>query len=296
MPARGPSSALPTIRPMLLESGDLPDEDDRYLYEVKYDGWRSIVYADKGALRVISRRGNDMTLKLPELRPMAEKLKRHRVILDGELVMFGERGKPDFTALSEKMMGGGRGQVCLMLFDIVYERDELITALPLQERKRRLAELGLNGDAWRTASYSVGNGAALLAASREQQLEGLVAKRLDSRYVPGRRSAHWRKVKNFEQREVAIGGWLAHSDGTYGVLVGDERQGRLEFAGVVDIGIGPKLIEVLAAIELAKTPFASGPLPKGARHCRPKVIADVQWLAGADSLRHARLRAVRIAD
>jgi bifunctional non-homologous end joining protein LigD len=296
MPARGPSSALPTIRPMLLESGDLPDEDDRYLYEVKYDGWRSIVYADRGALRVISRRGNDMTVKLPELAAMAEKLKRHRVILDGELVIFGEHGKPDFTALSEKMMGGGRRQVCLMLFDIVYERDQLITGLPLQERKRRLAELGLNGEAWRTASYSVGHGAALLAASREQQLEGLVAKRLDSRYVPGRRSAHWRKVKNFEQREVAIGGWLAHSDGTYGVLVGDERQGRLEFAGVVDIGIGPKLIEVLAAIERPKTPFAGGPLPKGARHCLPKVIAAVQWLAGADSLRHARLRGVRIAD
>ncbi|MDB4964438.1 MAG: ligD [Myxococcales bacterium] len=294
MRPRSPSSALPTIRPMLLESGDLPDEDDRYLYEVKYDGWRSIVYADKGALRIVSRRGNDLTPKLPELASMAAHLKRHRVILDGELVIIGDHGKPDFTALSEKMLGGGRGQVCLMLFDILYQRDEVITTLPLQERKRRLADLELTGDSWRTASYSVGNGAALLAASREQNLEGLVAKRLDSKYSPGRRTAHWRKVKNFEHREVKIGGWLAHSDGTFGVLVGDETDGRLDFAGVVDIGIGPRLIEVLSTIEQPRTPFAPTALPKGTHHCLPRVIADIQWLAGADSLRHARLRAVRI--
>src|SRR5207245_1666159 len=151
--------------------------------------------------------------------PMAAYLKRERLILDGELFIVGEGGKPDFTALSEKMMGGGRGQVCLMLFDLLYQGDALTTGLPLQERKRRLAELGLHGAAWRTASFSVGHGAALLAASREQNLEGLVAKRLDSKYLPGRRSPHWRKVKNVERRAVVIGGWIAHRDGTAGVLV-----------------------------------------------------------------------------
>lgn len=295
MPARGQTAALPLIRPMLLDSGRLPDDDDRYLYEVKYDGWRTIVYVDKGKLRVISRRGNDITIKLPELRPFADQLKRNRVVLDGELVALGDTGKPDFAGLSERMSGEGRGQICLMLFDLLYEGSSLLTSLSLQERKRRLAELELAGDAWRIVSYSVGNGAALLAASREQRLEGLVAKRLDSKYTPGRRSAHWRKVKNFDRRDVLIGGWITHSDGTHGILVGDLKEGAVVFAGVVDIGIGPKLIQVLETIEQKRTPFAAGPLPRGARHVLPRIVADVQYLAGSDSLRHASLRGVRVA-
>jgi bifunctional non-homologous end joining protein LigD len=282
------------MKPMLPESGDLPEDDARHLYEVKYDGWRTIVYVDRGALRVVSRRGNDITFRLPELRPMAEQLKRHRAILDGEVVVIGADGRPDFAAMSEKMNGEGRGQVCLMLFDLLYLDRENLTSRPLEERKRALGELGLNGDAWRTTSYSVGNGAALLAASSEQRLEGLIAKRLGSKYTPGRRTRDWIKIKNFETREMVIGGWLAHSDGTYGVLVGDRRGDALVFGGVVDIGIGPQLVAALEMIEQPRSPFAPGELPRGARHCQPRLVCEVQYLAGSEALRHAVLRAVRV--
>src|SRR6185312_2013614 len=111
MPARGTSAAapLPAIRPMLLESGALPEDDARHLYEVKYDGWRAMVYADRGALRVVTRRGNEISVRLPELRPMAEHIKRRRAILDAEIVVIGADGKPDFAGMSEKMSGEGRG-------------------------------------------------------------------------------------------------------------------------------------------------------------------------------------------
>jgi bifunctional non-homologous end joining protein LigD len=294
MRARGPSSApLPTIKPMLLDSGDLPEDDARHLFEVKYDGWRSIAYVDRGELRVVTRRGNEIAHRLPELRPMAEQLKRRRVILDGELVVVGGDGKPDFAAMSERMNGDRGGPVCLMLFDVMYLDGDALTARPLEDRKGLLGALDLNGPAWRTVSYSIGNGAALLAASRDQRLEGLIAKRLGSKYRPGRRTADWIKIKNFERRDMAIGGWLAHSDGTYGVLVGDVDAQALVFGGVVDIGIGPRLIAVLETIEQERTPFARGPLPRGARHCQPRLICEVQYLAGSEALRHAVLRGVR---
>ncbi len=292
-PAEAP---LPTIRPMLLDAGALPADDTRHLYEVKYDGWRAIVYADRGALRVVTRRGNEIAARLPELAAMAERIRRRRAILDAELVVVGADGKPSFAGMSERMSGEGQGAVCLMLFDLLHLDGDDLTRRPLEERKRALGDLELHGDAWRTVSYSVGNGAALLAAAREQRLEGLIAKRLGSRYAPGRRTRDWIKIKNFEARPMVIGGWLAHSDGTYGVLVGDRDGDALRFGGVVDIGIGPNLIAVLQTIESPRTPFARGPLPRGARHCQPRLVCEVRYLAGSDALRHATLREVRVAD
>jgi len=194
---------LPIIRPMLLESGALPEDDARHLYEVKYDGWRAMVYADRGALRIVTRRGNEISPRLPELAPMAERIKRRRAILDAEIVVIGADGKPDFAGMSEKMAGEGQGTVCLMLFDLLHLDGDDLTRRPLEERKRALSDLDLNGAAWRTVSYSVGNGAALLAAARDQRLEGLIAKRLGSKYTPGRRTRDWIKIKNFESREMS---------------------------------------------------------------------------------------------
>jgi bifunctional non-homologous end joining protein LigD len=294
--ARGHSSPLPTIRPMLLESGRVPDDDARHLFEVKYDGWRVITYVDKGALRVVTRRGREIADQLRELVPMAARLKRRQVILDGELVVVGADGKPDFAGMSERMSGQGRGRIGLMLFDVLYLDGETLVRRALEERKRVLGELELNGEAWHTVSYSVGNGAALLAASREERLEGLIGKRLGSKYTPGRRTRDWVKIKNFETREMVVGGWLAHSDGTYGVLVGDRRDNVLVFGGVVDIGIGPQLIAALETIQQTRTPFAPGPLPRGTRHCQPRLIGQVQYLAGSEALRHAVLRGVRVDE
>jgi bifunctional non-homologous end joining protein LigD len=194
------------------------------------------------------------------------------------------------------MLGEGRAPLTLVLFDIMHIDGTSTVSFPIEERKRRLGELELNEPSWRTASYSLGNGPALLAASREQRLEGLVAKRLGSKYKPGRRSPDWIKVKNFDRREVVIGGWIAHRDGTYGVLVGDLEGNVLAFAGVVDIGIGPQLIVALQTIEQRESPFAPTRLPRLARFVEPRLVAEVQYLAGSDALRHAVFRSVRVRD
>jgi bifunctional non-homologous end joining protein LigD len=217
---------------------------------------------------------------------MAERLKRHRVILDGELVAIGADGKPDLFALNQRMFGPtperGRSrravvqrrvQVCLMLFDLLYLDGDNLVARPIEDRKRLLADLELTGDAWRTVSYSVGNVAALLIASREQRLEGIVAKRIGSKYTPGERTPDWMKFKNYDSRELIIGGWIEHRDGTFGILVGDREGERLVFMGVVDFGTALELIAVLKTIETKATPFARGSLPRRARHCQPRLGA-----------------------
>jgi bifunctional non-homologous end joining protein LigD len=183
-----------------------------------------------------------------------------------------------------------------MLFDPLYLDGETLTKLPLEERRRRLGALELNGPTFRTTTFAVGGGAALLAASREQRIEGIVAKRLGSLYRPGRRSADWIKIKNFDRCELIIGGWIAHRDGTWGILVGDLQDGELVFNGIVDIGIGKKLIAVLETIERPVSPFTHGPVPvpKAARFVEPRLVADVQYLAGASSLRHAKLEGVQV--
>jgi bifunctional non-homologous end joining protein LigD len=290
---RSPATALPTIRPMLLDRGTLPADEARWLLEVKYDGWRSIVHCDRGDLRVVSRRGNDITARVPELRALAERHKRHRFIVDGELVVVGADGRPDFAALGDKMLGAGSGHAALFLFDLLHFEDESLLPLPLSERKRRLGELALTGDSWRTVSYSVGNGAALLAASREMGLEGLVAKRIDSRYTPGRRSSHWIKVKNFERAELIIGGWEPDdAGGIHGLFLGTMDGERLTYRGLVEVGVGARLLPVLESIARPTSPFADR-VPRRGRFVEPHLVADVQHLAGSTEMRHALLLGVR---
>jgi bifunctional non-homologous end joining protein LigD len=280
---------------MLLTAGELPADDARYLYEVKWDGWRVVVAVENGTVVLRSRRRNEV--RSAPFTDLGRALKRHRVVLDAELIAVDESGRPSFADLQNRMLGGGgHAPVALMLFDLLYLDGEMLIKLPLEERKRRLGALALNGPTWRTTTFSAGGGAALLAASREQRIEGIVAKRLASVYRPGRRSPDWIKIKNFVERQLIIGGWVAHRDGTWGILVGDLQEGELVFSGVVDIGIGPRLISVLETIEQPVSPFVRGPVPvpKQARFVEPRLVADVQYLAGASSLRHAKLEGVQV--
>jgi hypothetical protein len=104
------------------------------------------------------------------------------------------------------------------------------------------------------------------------------------------------RSRNFQRRELVIGGWITHSNGTHGVLVGEFDGEKLRFVGIVDRGVEPDLIEVLAKIEQVHSPFAAAPLPRGIRYAQPRVVAEVQYMAGANSLRNSRLRNVRLAE
>lgn len=273
---------------MLVTSGQLPVDDMRWLFDVKADGWRMMVYIADGRVRLRSRGGQ--YYDIPEFGGLARATDGRRCVLDAELVALGADQRPDFGLLNQRMSAGRGAPLALMLFDAPFI-DEKLTSLPIEERRERLASLRLHDGAWTTGSFSVGRGRELLAASRSAMLEGLVAKRLGSRYQPGRRSASWLKIKNYEEYDFSLGGWVEHRDGKIGVLVGTELSDGLEFQGVVEIGVGRALVERLRALEQALSPFRVGAVPRGARFASPRLVATIQFLIGT-RMRHASIRHV----
>ncbi|MGI0130905.1 MAG: DNA polymerase ligase N-terminal domain-containing protein, partial [Thermoplasmata archaeon] len=198
------------IEPMLATLAQEPPSDG-WAFEVKWDGVRAIAFVAAGRLRLQGRTGADFTRQYPEVRGLGEELSDHDLVLDGEVVALDDRGVADFGLLQPRMHGTGdlrrrvqEAPVTYMIFDLLYLDGHVIMELPYSDRRRLLDGLGLAGPAWQTPASHVGDGPALLAASKERGLEGLVAKRVDSTYEPGRRSRSWLKVKNRMSQEFVV--------------------------------------------------------------------------------------------
>jgi bifunctional non-homologous end joining protein LigD len=283
--------------PMLARAGPLPRDDGRWAYEIKWDGVRAIAHSEPGRLRLHSRNLNDITERYPELSRLNRALSHHRAILDGEVIAFGPDGRPSFGALQKRMHLGSASAarrlaasspVTYVIFDLLWLDGHPLTGEPYEERRARLAELGLQGDRWQTPEHVVGRGAELLAASEAQGLEGIVAKRLGSPYEPGRRSACWVKVKNVDRDEFVVGGWMPgegrRQERIGALLVGErDEHGRLRFAGRVGTGFTEdeldRLAERLAPLRRDSSPFdGGGPKPpKGSVFVEPRHLADVEF-------------------
>jgi bifunctional non-homologous end joining protein LigD len=187
----------------------------------------------------------DMAGWFPELGGLATALGDHAAVLDGEVVAF-DSGRPSFGALHQRMasrVGRRRGAaVTYLVFDLLWLDGRLLTGLPYAERRRLLEELEVAGPAWQTVGSFPGTGTALLAATREQGLEGVVAKRLQSTYLPGLRARSWLKTKHYQRETFLVGGFVPDRDQVRSLLVGlpdPARPGRLRFAGRVDHGLAP---------------------------------------------------------
>ena len=302
------------ISPMLARAGELPREDGRWAYEIKWDGVRAILYSCPGELHVESRNLNDITERYPELAGVGRALGSSSAVLDGEIVAFDESARPSFAALQRRMQLRSRAQarramattpVTYMIFDLLWLDGHSLMALPYSERRERLAALTLGGESWQTPEHVVGHGAALLQASAEQGLEGVVAKRLDSAYQPGLRSRGWVKVKRVGRQEFVVGGWLARQgerrERIGALLLGvHDPDGTLRYVGRVGSGFSDEELERLATLlgplERAVSPFGTGQRPpRGAVFTEPSVVAEVEfseWTQRAN-LRHPVYRGLR---
>jgi bifunctional non-homologous end joining protein LigD len=193
------------LRPMLPRRGELPKDEAAHGFEIAWGGLRTLVWCEPGHIRKAESRGVDDTVeRFPELRRLARALGSTEAVLDGEIVVLGENGSPDAGALRERKQAGSesasrrlseRRRATLMIFDLLFLDGHDTTGLSYEERRGRLEELALEGDAWQTPAYHRGEGAALLEAAGQRGLAGLLAKRLDSPYEPGRRSGAWIKVE-----------------------------------------------------------------------------------------------------
>jgi bifunctional non-homologous end joining protein LigD len=282
--------------PMLAGAGKLPADEERWSFEIKWDGVRALVYSQPGRFRIEGRRLTDMTDRYPELRPLNRQLGSRDAVLDGEIVAFDENGRPSFERLQSRMHLTGESRVkrrakeipvVLAIFDLLYLDDRSLMALPYEERRAKLEELGLEGPNWRTPAAHPGEGSALKDASEQQGLEGIVAKRLGSPYEPGRRSPHWIKVKNKRRQELVIGGWLpgeGKRENTIGaLLVGlHEPDGRFRYAGRVGSGFTDRALreleELLAPLRRRGSPFEGEPRPpRGAAFVEPELACEVEY-------------------
>jgi bifunctional non-homologous end joining protein LigD len=302
------------LQPMLARAGPLPADDERWAFEIKWDGVRAIAYSLPGQLQLQSRNLNDITGQYPELGRLNRALSSHAAVLDGEIVAFDEHGRPSFAALQPRMHVTSKAQVkrlakgtpvTYMIFDLLWLDGHSLMDLPYLERRQTLASLQLSGERWQTPEHVVGHGRAVLRASAEQGLEGIVAKRLDSTYQPARRSPGWVKVKNVRRQEFVIGGWMPgkgqRSQRIGALLVGVyEQGGALRYAGRVGTGFGEQELDSLARLlfpmRRATSPFTAGVKPpRGAIFCEPRLVAEVEfreWTKGG-SLRAPSYKGLR---
>ena len=201
-PVRPDWRPLPGVLPAMLPTPAkaLPRNAGQWSFETDWPGERVLAHVDGGRVRLTSDGGAELTSLVPELRALGEALGLTQVLLDGTLVAFDDAGRPDADRLAKRLRSGDpraaarRTPVVLLVSDVLHLDGRPTTALPFAERRELLEGLDLRGPAWQTSPAFPGDGRALLAAAREQGLPGVLAKRLDSPYRPGRRDPAWRAV------------------------------------------------------------------------------------------------------
>jgi bifunctional non-homologous end joining protein LigD len=228
-------------------TGAVPAGDD-WAFEVKWDGYRTIVFVDDAQVRLQSTAGHDVTERWPELSGLADDVHAHSAILDGELVVFDDDGRPRFELVQNSGVGAPR-QAVLQLFDVLQVDGTDTIQLPYEDRRRLLGQLVDAGSNWAVPSHRVGGGEELVEATAREGLEGVIAKRLGSRYRPGTRTKDWLKIKNRTLVELTIGGFTVGTGRratTFGaLLVGRQTDSGLRFAGGVGTGFDQPTLESL---------------------------------------------------
>lgn len=279
--------------PMLATSGPLPTDEKNWAFEPKWDGFRAIVHTDGRRLRVISRRGTDLAGRVPELAPLSRVLPPGTT-LDGELVVFDAEGRVDFDGMRRRGFGqAAAGRLLFVAFDVLTLAGEEVMARRWDGRRAMLVDLRLDGPAWRTTPSYPGEGSTLLEATRDQGIEGVVAKRFDAPYRPGVRSTAWVKAKHFDRALFDVLGVAPTPEGRCALVLGRRWvDGPVRYAGRVEWGFGRERLEELIARGQPTDvrPFG-GPAPPGAVFFEPGVMAEVRYLAGSQ-LRHATLQAL----
>ncbi len=303
------------MRPMLATPTTRVPTGPDWVHEVKWDGMRVLADVSEGRVTLTSRTERDLTVAFPELAGLGELFED--MLLDGELVVL-RGGIPSFAALAERFHVTGaaraaqlaaRSPATFMVFDLLRLYGVDLTARSFTDRRATLERLDLAGPHWQVPPVFT-DGAALLAATREQGLEGIVSKRLASRYAAGVRSPDWVKLPHRDSVSVVIGGWRPETDHAAGnatarlgaVLVGVPGVGGLRYLGRVGSGLAGAAARALLAdlrpLATGDCPFA-GELPRedveGTTWVHPVLVCDVEslGLTASHRLRQPAYRCLR---
>ncbi len=301
-----------SVVPMLARLAELPAKEEGWAAEIKWDGVRAIAYCRPGRLSLQTRNLREVTARYPEVRQLSRQLGTLDAVLDGELVAFDAEGRPSFAHLQQRIHQTSETvvrdrmkthPVTYVIFDLLHLDGVDLMAEPYRRRRELLERLELAGSSWQTPAYSTGHAEELLAVSGERGLEGLVMKRLESAYSPGKRTGEWLKVKNVGRQEFVIGGWLPGQGRRRGrlgsLLIGYHEDGKLRYAGKVGTGFSDRdladLTKRLKPLERKKNPFAAGRGPRGANYVEPCLVAEVEFreLTGDGLVRHGSFKGLR---
>jgi bifunctional non-homologous end joining protein LigD len=303
-------AAMPAkLGPMLATLADHLFSDPNWLFEIKWDGVRALAFLRNGELRLRARSGNDITSQYPELQQFSKSVAASQAIIDGEIAVLDSRGHSDFEKLQERMHVRSPSSqlisefpVVFFAFDLLYCDGYDLRESPLLERKQLLQKLLHTSERIRYSDHQLEKGKELFALAKENGLEGIVAKRIDSRYVSDR-SCNWLKLKTYHTLDAVIGGWTApRSAGLpFGsLLVGLYDGKKLRFAGHVGSGFNMQtykdIFAKLEALRAARSPFVEPADTNGKpTWVRPELVARVRHSSWTDEkrLRHPVFIALR---
>jgi bifunctional non-homologous end joining protein LigD len=313
---RPPPETPPVPEPMLASMGGDPFDDPEWAFEPKWDGVRAIATCRDWSTALISRNRKDITAAYPELQRLHEQFASLDAIVDGEIVAL-EGGTPSFQLLQRRMHVRDGAQlerlsreipVTFMVFDVLYMDERNLASMSYRDRRERLEAVFVPSDMVQLSPSTVGAGTALFHAVAEQQMEGVVAKKLSSRYLPGERSRDWLKIKTSFDVDVVVVGWSEGSgqrEGTLGALVmGLYDEGTLRYAGKVGTGFDRHtLTETLGRlVELGEgsPPFDADVLRSAAELRKvhwvpPRLVATIEYrqVTSAGRLRAPSFKGMR---
>jgi len=284
-----PNAKARFVEPMKARLVDDPPAHGDWLYELKFDGIRAIAIKDGKKTSLISRNGNKLDKRLPEIFKAVADLPANECVLDGEVVALDEQGRSSFQLLQALEMEGRKAPLRFYVFDLLQLNGKSLLELPVEQRKQVLAKVCEKvGDPIRYSGEINGDVTTLRAEVKRRGLEGLIGKQRGSKYEPGRRTGSWIKLKSLNEQEFVIGGYTppAGSRKHFGaILVGYYEEAKLRFAGKVGSGFTGKSLSILherfREEERESCPFVDLPSKHGdawVQGITPSMMKKMHWV------------------
>lgn len=299
---------MPTvIRPMLATSIEKPFDSEEWLYEIKWDGYRSVAFLEQGNLRLVSRNQNDMTALYPELADLPAAVEAHNAVLDGEVVAIDEQGRPSFSLMQQRtgirhgrFRAPGHTEVPVLYyaFDLIYLDGYDLHRVDLEQRKRLLREIIRPGSNLHYSDHQIAQGVALFQIAKQRGLEGIVAKRRKSCYEE-KRTREWLKIKITREIECVVGGYTEPEGSRefFGSLVLGlyNDKGQLIHVGQAGTGFDRKMLadlwKILEKLQTKTNPF-HGPVEaeRKVQWVRPELVAQIRFTEWTHETREGGLK------
>jgi len=286
--------AMPSkITPMLASLCEKPFDDPNWLFEIKWDGYRAVAFLEDGDVRLVSRNHNDLTARFSELRALSKSVKAKNAILDGEVVVLDDQGRPSFSLMQQRTGLRSHGRqttprgdlpILYFVFDLIYLDGYDLRKVKLDERKRMLREIVTDSEMVRYSDHFVGSGNALFGVAKQKGLEGIIAKKANSCYEE-RRSREWQKIKITQTVDCVIGGYTdpEGSRQYFGSLMLGLYNEKKQLIHVGNAGTGfnhallKEMSAVLKGIDASSSPFTGPTEPKKAHWVKPARVAEVKF-------------------